>query len=448
MEFKNIYLPKENKRISKQFEYFRSFINFYYYLLLNNIIVKSKIKEKYKSLYKDTKYFNFFYENFIVEQNILIFTLYNNIPLNFLSYPDDKFYIEYYPIITFFGNDVNCIKKEKIKLNSTYFPKSLTHVSKAYLYIKEYESYYPSKDTLKNFSNKIENKPKNHNKYDYMNSRISLNYFKNIENNFLQNKIIFFQDNELNLIISENFIFDSIKSKIILKSYYIKTSNKKYQKFYKNKEIVFNNIIYLSVLDKITKNKLINCFTMEKLKKNMDMYNSINIKNKNKFDESYLPTYFTININERPLEPLNLALHKYKVNKYKLIKDVDILNITNNILFNNSILLKNEKIDCISNKDLHKVAKYCDVDILYKFFNYDMEPNYNKRLMINLILWKNLSFIDREIDIFDLLLKYNFKGYINNFSYLMFKKNKLKKLSTEFVFTNYKEVEKYIKFIK
>lgn len=448
MEFKNIYLPKENKSVGKQFEYFRSFINFYYYLLLNNINQKYKIKENYKSLYNNSKYFNFFYDNFINEQNILIFTLYNNIPLNFLSYPDNKFYIEYYPVITFFGNDVKCIKKNKIKLNSKYFPNNLIHISKAFLHYKKFEPNYPSNKTLKKFSNKMEYRPKNYNKYDYMNCRISLDYLKNIENSFLQNKKIFLQDNELNLIISESYIFDNSKKKIILKSYYLKISAKKYKKINEKKEIFFENIIYLSILDKITKNKLINCFTMEKLKKNMIMYNSINVERSNKFDKSKTPLFYTINLYERPLEPLNLKSYKYFINEYKLIKDVDFLNITNNILFNNSILLKNEKIDCILNKDLHKVAKYCDVDMLYQFFNYDMEPNYNKKLMINLILWKNTSFINRKIGIFDLLLKYNLKGYINNFSYLMLKKKKIKKLSTEFVFTNKNEVDKYIKINK
>ena len=300
---------------------------------------------------------------------------------------------------------------------------------------------------LKNFRIKW-NIGQNYNKYDYMNCRISLNYLKNIENSFLQNKKIFLQDNELNLIISESYIFDNIKKKIILKSYYLKISAKKYKKINEKKEIFFENIIYLSILDKITKNKLINCFTMEKLKKNMIMYNSINVERSDKFDKSKTPLFYTINLYERPLEPLNLKSYKYFINEYKLIKDVDFLNITNNILFNNSILLKNEKIDCILNKDLHKVAKYCDVDMLYQFFNYDMEPNYNKKLMINLILWKNTSFINRKIGIFDLLLKYNLKGYINNFSYLMLKKNKIKKLSTEFVFTNKNEVDKYIKINK
>ena len=443
MELKNIYLPKKNKKVGKQFEYFRSFINLYNYLLLNNINKKSEIIEKYKILYNNTKYFKFFYENFILEQNILIFTLYNNIPLVFLSYPDDKFYIKYYPIITFYGNDNNIIKKHIIKLVSINFPKYLTHISKVYSDYKKNDDNYPSEKTLKNFSKKLENKPSNYNKYDYMQSIIPVKYIKNLQSVFLQNKIIFLQEKDLNLIISEKFIFDNNKNKIILKSYYIKISRNKYNKINQNKEIFFDNIIYLSIFDEITKNKILNCFSIEKLNKNTKLYYNY----KETYNKKHKPLFYVNNKNERPLEPLNLKNTKYNIKEFQLIKSVEFLNITNNILFNNSILLKNEKIDCISNKDLMKVAKYCDVDILYKFYNYDIEPNYNKRLMINLILWKNLSFLDYEIDIFDLLLKYNFKGYINNFSYLMFKNNKLKKLSTEFVFTDNEEIEKYIKII-
>ena len=100
MEFKNIYLPKENKSVGKQFEYFLFFLNFYYYLLLNNINQKYKIKENIK-VYIIIQNILIFYDNFINEQNILIFTLYNNIPLNFCLIQIINS-IEYYPVITFF----------------------------------------------------------------------------------------------------------------------------------------------------------------------------------------------------------------------------------------------------------------------------------------------------------------------------------------------------------
>lgn len=443
MDKKCIYLVKENKRIDKQFEYFRSFLSLYYFITINKIEDK-EIKPLYKEIYNNHKYYDFFYDNFIKEQNILIFTLYNNIPLEFLQYPDWKFYINYYPVMTFYMREKHIFRSTKIELNKTFLPKSLVHINKVFSYYKDNQDY-PSKEVIKNFSNKLQDKPSKFNKYDYMNTMLSLEYLKNISPKYFNKKTVFIYSQSKstdNFIISENCKISS--NKLILSSYFIKKNNKKY-KFIDDKIVIlFDELIYLSILDKITKKKLINCFSIEKLKKGMALYNTINSK-KNTIPSN--PAYYILNVNERPLEPLNLTKNKYDIYKFKIKKSVNFLNLTNTIFYDN-IIVTDKKINCINSKNLLEQSKYCDIDMIYKFKNYDIEPNYNKRLMINLILWKNLKFIDKNTNLHYLMEEFNISGYINNFSYIVYKNNNIKKLSTEIVFVDYENVKNYIMFEK
>ena len=80
MKLKDIYVPKS----SLKEEIYRNMISIYYYKLFNpDADISSLVNKKHK----------FFFENYFLNyQNPLIFTLYNQIPTEFLPLPDDKFY--------------------------------------------------------------------------------------------------------------------------------------------------------------------------------------------------------------------------------------------------------------------------------------------------------------------------------------------------------------------
>ena len=115
MKLNQIYKPKS---LNKE-EIYRNFMSIYYYLLFNEK-PENYYKKIIKYFYRDRTelYQEFFNDNFIFEQNVFFFTLYNQLPIEFLPFSQDFLYF-YYPLITF--KPLDDIKKyyseNKIKLN-------------------------------------------------------------------------------------------------------------------------------------------------------------------------------------------------------------------------------------------------------------------------------------------------------------------------------------------
>ena len=403
-------INKENKE-----EIYRNLMSIYYYLLLNNKFdnyYKKIIKYFYKN--RTELYQDFFYNNFLFEQNVLFFTLYNQIPFDFLPFPKKIFYF-YYPIITFISNNTIL----NTKFNNKIIDKNL--------YWKLYsENELNEIKKIKDIDNNIEGTTDT-DIYDNYQFYFDINYIKLLSKNFIKNKILFIFTNYP--IIVKKFKIN--EDKIILFEYYIKISEYKHIK--KKYIINFDKIIYISIYDKITKNKIENCFPKIILNKNTYLYKQIN---RDYFDKSFeinnYNLWFTLHPFTRILDPLYfLPNNKYIHSEYILNENMNILNISSNIYVNNIIINKNYK----SETDYFKYFINIDINITdYDIINStrkNTEINYNKKNSLLFIIWKNKTYIDTNISFINFLKLLNICSYFNLMSVVKLKNNDIKFLGEE-----------------
>lgn len=435
------YIYKNQDESSK--EYLRSFITFYYYLLLNNI---SSHKKEFAKYYKNDKYFDFFKREFIDDHNIMIFTLYNQMPLSFLPYPTRKLYYRY-PKITFYKNQED-IKKLSEKNNKIIDVNDLYHT------FKKWDKDYPKSDVIENFSKKLA-EGKNDN-YDNFRIRINSKFIKNIPVNFIKRKLIAIYTNKL--IITDNYYFNVKNEEFIINKHFSKQiSDTRYNESHHRTTIKFNDINYLSVFDNITKQKVINAFSLSTIKKDAILYNQRYAwpeeGNMELFKKERYPSFFTFYNNERVHDPLKLTKNKYRISEFLLKEDTPMIDLTTNILVKNEIKgnhntkyygpdyrkekkgeLEDDIFRCMNKDSIKQQLQDCDINILYKFNNFEYEPNYNLKSGINLIIWKNTKYMDKSMHIPVYLANLEFYGLINNFSFLKLKDGKYERLSTEIAF--------------
>jgi len=206
MRMNQVYIPKSQEPK----EIYRNFISIYYYLLFNNS-ESEYYKKMLKFFYKDNakSYYDFFNNNFYVKQNILFFTLYNQLPIEFLPLPNVKFYLNY-PLITFFNNS---------KLNNKFTSKKLKYTDNI---------YFKSDDNriLKVIYNL--KKEKNEHKLDNYQFYFEINKLFDLSENFYQNKTLLIFIN--NPIICNDYIINYESKNILLINYYIKLNSEKYTK--------------------------------------------------------------------------------------------------------------------------------------------------------------------------------------------------------------------------
>jgi hypothetical protein len=433
------YIYKNVDKSSK--EYLRSFITFYYYLLLNN---NTSYKKEYVKYYGSEKHYDFFVKE-IVNKNILIFTLFNQIPMSFLPYPMKKLYYKF-PTIIFYKNS-DTVKELCVK------NKKLISINDFYHSFKQWDKDYPSDRVIEEFSKKLA-EGKNDN-YDNFRIRINTKFIKNIPHDFINKKLIVLYTNKL--IVTDNYQFNSQSQEFIIYKHFFKNIDDSVYKNGFKTTIKFSDINYLSILDTIDKEKMINAFSSVTVKKDAILYNRRYAwpeeNNMDFFKQERYPTFFTFNKNERVHDPLKLTKNKYRISEYLLKEDVKVLDLTTNILFRNEIRGNNKKkysgpdyrkekdgqledeiFRCIGNGDLKEKIEDCDVNFLYKFNKFEYEPNYNLKLGFNLIMFKNLKYMDKSMNISTYLANIGFIGYISNFSFLKLKNDKNEQLSTELVF--------------
>ena len=242
---------------NNSFSHFRSYITFYYYL---SIVIRPRYQEKnsidlcdlneknkkyiktlFELCYQSDKYFELFYNTFFINKNILLYTHYNNIPLNFFPYPKQFYY--YYPYITFYGHN-NFFIDQEIKFNDKpTYPFTLAHTFKQD--VKEVQPTIP------------------------------LEYLADYIKTYVQNTDCFmiFKISNGTYIMSQKVNLSSNKELLICNKYYSKKSHK-YYKFVRNTlNIPIKNIIYASVLLPITRQDIDNVFKIDTLKKDSILYN-------------------------------------------------------------------------------------------------------------------------------------------------------------------------------
>jgi hypothetical protein len=365
---------------NESFSFIRSFITFYYYIhIVKNLEKNNEIKKEFKKIYGDTKYFDFFYDSFIINKNPLIFTYFNNIPLNFYPYTSDLFY--FFPVISFYNN-----KKHFYKFGNIYFDDKLN-----FKFIKQETYKFNDKEIqitipLKYFTKKVITKN------NYILLKINSDYI-------LTKKVEFKNDNE-----------------IIIKEYCIKNSDiKKYKPTKKIISLNISDIDYISVLNKITKKLFEKVFNCDTLKKNRILYNY-----QTNFKKDLDGVWFTF------LYP-KISPFKYEKNtniyckRIKLIKNLKVLNLNIDIFYNNEIvkdLIKKKYKYIKSTKEYNKYEN----DEIYRCVN--SAKNLKNRLAICNFTKKDFDFLNS-----DSWYKFQKNGKIRqnlgkNFLYLIIFKNK------------------------
>ena len=421
MNISEIYKRKNNK----PHEIYRNMISIYYYLLLNN---KLKNFIKYLLQFK-IKYINFFRNNFI-NNNIFFFLLYNKIPNIFLPLPD-KYYYKY-PIITFSNN----VKSTQHKLNLS-LPKNKKLLNNNYYHFTRdttLMSNYEYINSLKYIENNI---------YDYFNIIHPINYLLKLNSGFFNNKsffIIYNNNNNHEFIITDSLKINNntVNNKptiIIIENYYVKTN--KFKLNNTKLEINLNDILYLSILDNITSDKVYKVFPFFTIPKDTILYNQINKNNKYfnyNLENKGIPNYYTLN-KIRILDPLYIEpKDEYYIKQFKVINDIKILNISTNIYLDNEIvrnyykISKDYKVNCLKIDTNSK--RLCEFNI-YKPEKNNYIVNYNKRLGISLLIWKNIKYMDNYKSFSYFFKELQIYNYFNIFSTIITKDNQEKLLGEE-----------------
>lgn len=422
-----IYKPKS---LNKE-ETYRNFISIYYYLLFNE-----KPENYYKKIIKyfhkeKTKLFQeFFYKYFLLTQNVFFFTLYNQLPIEFLPLPQYVYYFNY-PLITFVKNFNNYYNYFSIKLNNSYinhnesFDIDLYWEKMTMSEIKK-EEIKKIKETIPEIKNNESN-----DKYDNFQICFNMDYLMLLSDDYLFHKIIFlFTDKP---IILENYKFIKKKKIFIVYKCYIKNKNGTYQTSSTKIIIHLNQINFLSIYSKLYAKDILQCFDTVVLPKNTYLYNQANTKlNIEKF-KNVIPWWFTLTPFSRIHDPLYLLPNeKYIYREYITNNDINILNISTNIYLNNVLYNKNHS----KTKDLF----YClNNYIKLKYYDYDFvdgdklntQFNYNKKSALLLIIWKNKKFIDNKISFGNFLKKLKIDNFFNMLSVIKLNDNKIKLLSDE-----------------
>ena len=422
-----IYKPKS---LNKE-EIYRNFMSIYYYLLFNekpNKYYKKIIKYFYRE--RSHLFQEFFYNNFLSEQNVFFFTLYNQLPIEFLPFPENFLYF-YYPIISFkpLENSKKYYSENKIELNEKLIDKNEV-IDRNLFWTETLKCYFS--DNIRKIKDIDENIKESNDTdiYDNLQFCFNIDYLSMIPINFFNNKILFIFTNKL--IITNNFKLDLKNDNLVLYNYYIKETNKyDYQKI--KSVIKLKKIKYISIYDKITRNKINNCFPTNKLNKNTYLYSQLNDRNIDQYkNKTSINDMFWFNLTPfvRILDPLYLSPNeKYYHREYILNESIELLNISTNIYVNNKLI--NENFENYDFKNfLNNNIKFNDYDIV-NTNRTNININYNKKNGLSIVLWKNKIYTDKKINFQKFLLSLNIKSYFNLMSFVKLKNNQIKFLGEE-----------------
>ena len=397
MKLKDIYVPKSS---SKE-EIYRNMISIYYYKLFNPDADISHLVNKKLT---------FFFENYFLNyQNPLIFTLYNQIPTEFLPLPEQKFYY-FFPIISF--NRIGW----KPKLNSHEKVQNINEIWKYKLdkkmeNITTVQERFPS---LKVIKNKY---------YDNVICNLSIKQIFFLPSEFIKNKLIMIRTDKKSYVTKDFKIgSDSINVE--------------------SKNINQKDIINIILLKELTKEDIINCFNLTTINPGTYLYHQL--KNDKEYKDEWFWNYFCLNFHSRILNPFEKNI-LYKYQEYITIKPISILDISTNSIINNPVTTnkKYSKFQCFDIDNIKKLNPICDYELLDVSKRFD-EVNYNKKRGLLLLIWKNSTYIDSNMSFTRFLKHYNLP-YFNLMS-LVIDKEQPKLLGEEIYMNTYLE-KKYLKIV-
>lgn len=436
MNINDIYIAKNNSTK----EIFRMFISLYYFLLLKdkiNIVRDRNNCEKVISylLKENIKiYSKFFYENFIENQNIFLFTLYNQIPLQFLKFPNKKLYLKY-PLITF--------KSASKKLDNRYIGKEVKDIDKIWA---DYTNNYSK--NIKKLKNRFpEIKENKQDEYDNFSVYFPIDYLFLLDDYYRNKTLLIYSDKPIIVVRHE---IDREQKRILLKEYYEKRGERY---IFNSRRNIINSkeIVYLTILGNITKEGLLKCFKERILRKGTNLYHQVNVNDYEKLDENnkkFIYEFFTITPYSRISDPLYLNPEsRYLTQEYRVIGDIRLLDITRNIYMDN--ILKRERVDdlmeCFELDSIRGKLEYCDYDYINPDLNM-RDINYNKKNGLLLVIWKNTKYVDNTMNFRLFLRLLKIDGYFNIMSLIEKKNGEIKILGEEF-FINRRIVTKNIKLL-
>jgi len=396
MKLKSIYVPKSS---SKE-EIYRNLISIYYYKLFNpDADINSLISKKHK----------FFFENYFLNyQNPLIFTLYNQIPIEFLPLSDQKFYY-FFPMISFIkiGWQSKLNSHEKVRNINEIWKYKLDNNIKNIIFQKRFPSLKVVKNTF----------------YDNVTCNFSIKLLFSLPSEFIKNKLIMVLTNKESYVTNDFKIgsdFINVKGKVINK----------------------NDLINVILLKELTRKDIINCFNLTTIDPGTYLYHQIKI-DKN-IDDEITHNFFCLNFYSRILHPFDKNI-LYKYQEYITLKPISILDISTNSILNNPITMnkKYSKFHCFDIDNIKKLNPICDYDFIdvRKRFN---EVNYNKKRGLLLLIWKNSNYIDSSISFITFLNNFNLP-YFNIMSLVI--DNEQPKLLGEEIFLNTNLVKKNLKIV-
>ena len=390
------------------YSYFRSFITFYNYIItlirhrymeknkidLFNVSKNNKkyIKELFKLCYNNTKHFDFFYQKFFEERDILIFTYFNNLPVQFMPYPKELYY--YYPLINFHGNN-KFFKKDIIKFDDVF-------------------NNNIKKDKYINTENNIQ-------------TTIPLKNFKNFK---LPDKYFLMLKIKNYYLIANNITFLK-NNKIKINNVYSKQGKHFKYKKYEQSIYNFKDIEFISVLLPITKKNIDNIFEIDEIKKDAIFYN-IRVNKEQEFDTvrfyTFYPKGIYINLEEQDYIPYCMRV--------KNTKNIKAININIDTFHNNKIIeekYKDKKFNYLDYRD-NKYEKKINSKI---FRCINSEKELKKRYDIC-----NLKVISRRKKYLFLIIYKNFYTARFLYNYLDF----LKEFDVKFLINTYGDRREENKF--
>jgi hypothetical protein len=419
MENKFFFKPTKYKNDDNlAFSYFRSFITLYYCLLFSNNKSLVNIKKYYKRAYGNEKYFSLFKREFLDLPNPLIFTYFNTIPHIFFPYFEEMYL--YFPIITFYGKDG---------------------------FYKEGFLNYPGKiDGLYQKNVKISDKE--------IQITIPIDFLKKYK--FPENYYILIKIGQ-KIVASNNVKI--LNDEIIIKNYKLK-NKKDFKNTSENMKVNLNEIELAYVLVPITKEGISNIFKMDTLKKDSWIYFVVN--KKEPYFQLFYSLYPKINMIELDIK-IDLP---WRCVRSKIIKDLNVLNLTVDIFYNNEIVnrktnnvymdlrdeeykkfLYDDLFRCLkTDEELDKRRDICNFNIMIPYGEKTFVKNKGKK-MINLLIFKNNTFINYSKYYYGYFLKkFEYKSFIYHYGFIP-KKDKKIYYDMEIGFTDNEYVMEYVKKI-
>ena len=392
----NIYIPKSS---SKE-EIYRNLISIYYYKLFNpDADISSLVNKKHK----------LFFENYFLNyQNPLIFTLYNQIPTEFLPLPDDKFYY-FFPMISFYkiGRKPKLNPHEKVLNINEIWKYKLTNKTKNIIVQERFPSLKVIKSTY----------------YDNFIFNFPVKLLFSLPSEFIKNKLIMIRTNKESYVTKDfklGFDFINVKGKSI---------NQK-------------DLINVILLKELTKEDIIKCFNLTTIEPGTYLYHQEKI-NEN-LDDKITYNWFCLNFYSRISNPFEKNI-LYKYQEYITIKPISILDICTNSIINNPITnnKKYSKFQCFDIDNIKNLNPICDYDFIDVHKKFDV-VNFNKKKGLLLLIWKNSTYIDSNMS-FTVFLNHFNLPYFNIMS-LVIDNDQPKLLGEEIYMNTYLE-KKYLKVV-